>query len=129
MTADGESTNGIPSRWNRDRPDSKQLASHEKIHQSRIVPPLDRLRACSNPCRAHEEPCTYSEHGNRSGQIQLDERLPGPTSRYQIGAKSAKGWRVSRGLCHSKCHSWQVKYSVLYSKNLNKLEPPYGIEP
>jgi hypothetical protein len=28
-----------------------------------------------------------------------------------------------------KCHSRSVKYSVLDSKNLHNLEPPYGIEP
>jgi hypothetical protein len=28
-----------------------------------------------------------------------------------------------------KCHSRSVKYSVLDSKTLHNLEPPYGIEP
>jgi hypothetical protein len=51
----------------------------------------------------------------------VEETLPStkcPVTGLHIGAE-----------CHSKCHSQQVKYSVLYTKNCHNLEPPYGIEP
>jgi hypothetical protein len=38
------------------------------------------------------------------------------------------GLRI-RAECHSECHSRQVRYPVLSSKNRHYLEPPYGIEP
>jgi hypothetical protein len=45
------------------------------------------------------------------------------------GAKRVEGQPVSGRSCHSKCHSRQVRYSVLCSKKRRNLEPPYGIEP
>ena len=47
----------------------------------------------------------------------------------KIRVKQANNQLAPEGSCHSKCHSRQVRYSVLGSENYHYLEPPYGIEP
>jgi len=66
-------------------------------------------RACQQPATRHPAPrtvlegyCTSSRNGNRS---TFWSALP------------------------LKCHSTRGRYSVLNSKDVHDLEPPYGIEP
>jgi hypothetical protein len=64
--------------------------------------------------------------------LQADPAAISAFSALQELLNRAKGNKRSTGqerIMPLKCHSRPVRYSVLCSKNLNNLEPPYGIEP
>src|SRR5580692_204908 len=86
---------------------------------ARSLQPVPRPRRTLYLFGAREALQTDSAKEAPSRMFQL------PLNRRKAGSQSAD----SGPAMTLKCHSRSVKYSVIDSKTLHNLEPPYGIEP
>jgi hypothetical protein len=124
----------VPPAINKGAPNPRAGArlrspSHDRLHQrrrGRRAPPRPRTARLPQPCPGHHR------RQHLAADRVRDVTRPWTCSlrRRRSASKEClvNGLRI-RAAWHSECHSRQVRYSVLDSKNCHHLEPPYGIEP